>query len=83
GNKYHKQNKIVEISQALLDISHGYPLHIIYSLNSLQLADKNISKYDVERLPTCPDGDIHEYYENLWVSLSEGAKEILLLIANA
>ncbi|HGG8815998.1 ATP-binding protein [Enterobacter hormaechei subsp. hoffmannii] len=83
GNKDHKQNKIVEISQALLDISHGYPLHIIYSLNSLQLADKNISKYDVERLPTCPDGDIHEYYENLWVSLSEGAKEILLLIANA
>jgi hypothetical protein len=83
GDEAHNVSVLIEISQALLDISHGYPLHIIYSLNSLQLADKNISKYDVERLPTCPDGDIHKYYENLWVSLSEGAKEILLLIANA
>lgn len=83
GDEDHQRSEIVEISQALLDISHGYPLHIIYSLNSLQLANKNISKFDVERLPICPDGDIHEYYENLWVSLSEGAKEILLLIANA
>jgi hypothetical protein len=83
GDEAHRAREMVEISRALLDISHGYPLHIIYSLNSLQLADKNISKYDVERLPVCPDGDIHEYYENLWVSLSEGAKEILLLIANA
>ncbi|CAI0752920.1 Uncharacterised protein [Serratia quinivorans] len=83
GNEDHKRSEMVEISQALIDISHGYPLHIIYSLNSLRLVDKSISKYDVERLPTCPDGDIHQYYENLWVSLSEGAKEILLLIANA
>ncbi|HAI7058856.1 AAA family ATPase [Proteus mirabilis] len=83
GDDEHQRREIVEISETLLDISHGYPLHIIYSLNSLQLANQNISKYDVERLPTCPDGDIHEYYENLWVSLSEGAKEILFLIANA
>lgn len=83
GDEDHQRSEMVDISQALHEISHGYPLHLIYSLNSLHLADKNISKYDVERLPTCPDGDIHEYYENLWVSLSEGAKEILLLIANA
>jgi hypothetical protein len=83
GDDDHQRSEIVDISQTLLNISHGYPLHIIYSINSLQSADKSISKYDVERLPTCPDGDIHEYYENLWVSLSAGAKEILLLIANA
>ncbi|MFC1891917.1 AAA family ATPase, partial [Thermodesulfobacteriota bacterium] len=83
GEDDHQRSEIVEISQALLDISHGYPLHIIYSLNSLKLAQSRISEYDVERLPTCPDGDIHAYYENLWVSLSESAKEILLLIANA
>jgi len=79
----HKRQEIVEISQALLDISKGYPLHIIYSLNSMRLTRNKINKYDVERLPTCPEGDIHAYYENLWVSLSESAKEILLLIANA
>lgn len=83
GKDDHQRNEIVEISKALLGISHGYPLHIIYSLNSLKIAQGRINKYDVERLPICPDGDIHTYYENLWVSLSESAKDILLLIANA
>ena len=83
GEDDHQRSEIVGISQALLDISHGYPLHIIYSLNSLMIAGKKISKYDIERLPTCPEGDIHAYYENLWISLTESAKEILLLIANA
>ena len=83
GGDDHKRSEIVEISKALLYISNGYPLHIIYSLNSLMIDGKKISKYDIERLPTCPNGDIHAYYENLWVSLSESAKEILLLIANA
>lgn len=83
GEDKYQKREIVEISQALLDISQGYPLHITYSLNSLMLAGNKISKYNVERLPICPEGDIHIYYENLWVSLSESAKEILLLIANA
>lgn len=83
GEEAHRRNEIVQISQAILNISHGYPLHIIYSLNSLRLSENGISKYEVERLPTCPDGDINAYYENLWIRLSEGAKEILLLIANA
>ena len=83
GEDDHQRSEIVKISQALLDISHGYPLHIIYSLNSLKLAQRKISKYAVEKLQNCPEGDIQAYYENLWVSLSESAKEILLLIANA
>lgn len=83
GEDEYQKREIVEISQALLEISQGYPLHITYSLNSLTLAGNKISKYNVERLPSCPEGDIHVYYENLWVSLSESAKEILLLIANA
>jgi hypothetical protein len=83
GEDEYQKREIVEISQALLDISQGYPLHITYSLNSLTLAGNKISKYNVERLPICPEGDIHVYYKNLWISLSESAKEILLLIANA
>ena len=83
GEDEYQKREIVEISQALLDISQGYPLHITYSLNSLTLAGNKINKYNVERLPICPEGDIHVYYENLWVSLSESAKEILLLMANA
>jgi hypothetical protein len=83
GKDDYQKHEIVEISRVLLEISQGYPLHIIYSLNSLKLTGNKISKYYVERLPTCPEGDIQTYYENLWVSLSESAKEILLLIANA
>lgn len=83
GEDEHQKREIVEISQALLNISQGYPLHIVYSLNSLKLSGNQISKYNVEKLPTCPEGNIHSYYENLWVSLSESAKEILLLMANA
>jgi hypothetical protein len=83
GGDDHILSETIEISQALLEISHGYPLHIIYSLNSLILRGELISKYAIKRLPTCPEGDIHEYYENLWVSLSESAKKVLLLIANA
>lgn len=83
GEEEYQRREIVEISQALLEISQGYPLHLTYSLNSLKLSGNKTSKYDVERLPTCPEGDIHAYYENLWVSLSESAKEILLLMANA
>lgn len=83
GDEDRQRSEIVEISQALLDISHGYPLHILYSFNGLQLTKDKINKYDVEKLPTCPDGDINAYYESLWVQLSESAKEILLLIANA
>ena len=83
GEDAHRRSEVVEISKALLEISQGYPLHIIYSLNSLKLAGNKIRKYDVERLPACPEGNIQEYYENLWVSLSESGKEILLLIANA
>jgi hypothetical protein len=83
GEDAHQRNETIQISQALLNISHGYPLHIIYSLNSLMLSENSISKYEVEKLPACPDGDIHVYYENLWITLSESSKEILLLIANA
>ncbi len=82
-NAEQNRNEVVDVSEALLIISKGYPLHIIYSLNSLKLAGNRIRKYDVERLPTCPEGNIYTYYENLWVSLSENAKEILILIATA
>lgn len=83
GREDYQQGEIVEISQALLEISHGYPLHIIYSLNRLQQTRQIISRYDVEKLSRCPDADINVYYDNLWASLSDSAREILLLIANA
>lgn len=88
GNKIaltiHGENEseaLVEVSEALLKVSGGYPLHIFYSLQNLSLLGKSINKYEIEKLPTCPDGDIYIYYGTLWSSLSETARVVLLLIA--
>lgn len=80
----HGENKseaLIEVSEALLKASGGYPLHIFYSLQNLSLLGKSINKYEIEKLPACPDGDIHLYYDALWSSLSETARTVLLLIA--
>ncbi|MDH4982168.1 hypothetical protein [Hyphomicrobium sp. D-2] len=70
-----------DIAHAFFDISHGNPLHLIYSFEMLVLTGDEIRAEDVELLPQCPDGDIREYYRTLWAKLSPGAKEVLHLIA--
>lgn len=80
----HGENKseaLIEVSEALLNASGGYPLHIFYSLQNLSFLGKSINKYEIEKLPACPDGDIRLYYEALWTSLSETARTVLLLIS--
>lgn len=77
----NKSEVLVEVSEALLKASGGYPLHIFYSLQNLSLLGKSINKYEIEKLPACPDGDIRLYYAALWSSLSETARTVLLLIA--
>lgn len=79
----NKEATFADISEALLKVSGGYPLHIHYSLHNLSMQGKSISTYEIEKLPTCPDGDIHTYYTKLWSSLSETARQVLLLIASA
>lgn len=81
GHKDQAQSQIAELSEAFLKVSGGYPLHLIYSMKRLTLRSRVIDKYDVERLPACPSGDIHAYYDELWANLSPGAKQILFLIA--
>ncbi len=81
GYKDFKARELVEISEALLKVSGGYPLHLIYSIKNLTSRNKHLNKYDIDRLPECPDGDIHSYYATLWTNLSASAREILLLIA--
>ena len=79
----NKEATFAEISEALLKASGGYPLHIHYSLHNLSMQGKPITTYEIEKLPTCPDGDIHTYYTKLWSSLSETGRQVLLLIASA
>lgn len=81
GDKHYQHQQISEISEALLKISEGYPLHLIYSVKNLQSQNAPITKYEIEKLPKCIDGNIHNYYEGLWSNLSASARQILTLIA--
>lgn len=74
---YHMDN----LSEAFHDISGGHPLHLVYSFESLVAQTKDITADAVNALPKCPDGDIRQYYERLWVGLSAAAKEFLHLFA--
>src|SRR5690606_25613758 len=66
-----KSEALIEVSEALLKASGGYPLHIFYSLQNLSLLGKSINKHEIEKLPECPEGDIRLYYDALWSNLSE------------
>lgn len=81
GDENYKKSELSEIAEAFNAISNGYPLFLIYSLRELSYRTKHISKYDVEKLPPCPKGDIHQYYNLLWSNLSDEAKEVLFQIS--
>lgn len=79
GNDYSRS--VAKICEALLKVSGGYPLHLIYSIRALSKNDKRVSEFDIERLPVCPDGDIHNYYSELWNRISVLGRELLFLVA--
>jgi hypothetical protein len=80
-NKPQNETALAEITQALKNVSDGYPLHMLYSMKNLIRSGQVITKYTIEQLPRCPDGNIHQYYKNLWVQLSPTAKEVLYLLS--
>lgn len=81
GDEKHRNSELIEIAEAFYTVSGGYPLFLIYSLRTLSSRKKYISKYDVEKLPPCPEGDIHQYYNVLWSNLSAQAQEVLFQIS--
>jgi len=80
-NKSENESALAEITQALKNVSDGYPLHMLYSMKNLIRSGQAVTKYTIEQLPRCPDGNIHQYYKNLWVQLSPSAKEVLYLLS--
>lgn len=77
----YRSQQIEEIAEAFYQVSGGYPLYLIYSLRILTYTNKYLSKYEIEKLPICPPGDIHQYYNLLWINLSPQAQQVLLQIA--
>jgi len=66
-------------AQALHAITHGYPLHVIYSIEYLAQQNLPLSSYSLEKLPSCSDGNIETYYSELWKSLNNKQRDVLHL----
>jgi len=78
----HENNSDEEIqksAKALLDITNGYPLHVIYSSEFLSNQGLALSSWQIERLPPCSDGNIITYYSELWHNLNYRQKDVLHL----
>jgi hypothetical protein len=73
------ENELNESAEALISITNGYPLHVIYSCEFLISSGKGLSKYTVEQLPPCEDGKIETYYKSIWRTLNGPQKDILHL----
>ena len=70
-----------DLAEAFHAITHGLPLHLVYSFEALVSNERAISTRDVGELPDCPTGDIREYYSSLWNSISATAQSFLHVLA--
>lgn len=79
----NRAEKIGHVAGAFWEISNGHPLHLIYAIESLRLREVPISVDVIRSTPPCPDGDIRDYYNSLWVTLAPDAKRILHALAGS
>ncbi|AGP82750.1 hypothetical protein I533_13950 [Alteromonas mediterranea MED64] len=75
----HRDEELKNSSSTLLQITHGYPLHVIYSTEYLSSNGLPLSQWQVEQLPPCHGGNITHYYNELWQSLNYKQKDVLHL----
>ncbi len=75
----HTDEEIRKSANALLDITNGYPLHVIYSSEFLSHHGLPLSTWEIEKLPPCSDGNIISYYSELWRHLNYRQKDVLHL----
>ena len=81
GLGQQREEVLRSVSEALHSISGGLPLHLIYSFEELVLTGNAVTEDDVRSLPTCPSGDIRDYYRSLWVRVGQKARTILHVLA--
>lgn len=73
--------RLAELAGDLLNKSEGHPLYLRYILKQLKETGQFITSYAIRQLPPIPHRDIAEYYRQLWESLPDESKQILLLLA--
>ena len=69
------------VARAFHEISHGLPLHLIYSFEAVVRSGNAVSAEDVSALPDCPTGDIRDYYRSFWERMGVQARTILHVLA--
>lgn len=82
---YHadqRDEQIKEYAEKLLELTNGYPLHVIYSSEYLAQNNLPLSSWDIENLPPCSDRDIDNYYGALWGGLNFKQKDALHLCSS-
>jgi len=70
---------IQESADKLFSVTNGYPLHVIYSTEYLSHQASPLSSWTIEKLPPCADGNISNYYSELWRSLTHKQRDALHL----
>lgn len=78
-----RDEQMAQIAEALWKVGKGHPLHLIFVMESLRLREKPIDVDSISSAPPCPEGDIRDYYNSLWVTLSADAKQILHALAGS
>ncbi len=75
----HVDEELQKSAQALLDITNGYPLHVIYSSEYLAHQGMSLSAWNIEKLPPCSGSNITSYYSELWRNLNYKQRDALHL----
>ncbi len=70
-----------KVARAFHNISHGLPLHLIYSFEEVAHTGKAITAENVASLPACPTGDIRDYYRSIWERKSAKGRAVLHVLA--
>ena len=76
-----RRQAVRAVAAAFHDLSHGLPLHLIYSFETAARTGRAVTAEDVAALPACPTGDIRDYYRSFWVRMGAKARVILHVLA--
>jgi hypothetical protein len=70
-----------DLSGAFFERSQGHPLHLHYTLRTIQERKLNPDPSTVRSLPACAHNDVTNYYRELVAGLPEPSRELLHLLA--
>lgn len=72
-----KEDALKESASAILEITQGHPLSVIYVTEYLSINKTPLRAYEIEKLPKIYGDHINDYYRELWQTISYPQKYIL------